>query len=44
MIQLHEERIEIVIPGTAEVRQEEKIRAASEASREQNGSLVERVC
>ena len=44
MIQPHAERIEIVIPSTAEVRKEVKNEAASEANREQNGSLVERAC
>ena len=44
MIQPHEERFKIVIPGTAEVRKEVKAGAASEASREQNGSPVERAC
>ena len=43
MIQPHEERVEVVIPSTAEVRKE-KIGAASEASREQNGSPIERTC
>ena len=41
VIQPHAERIEIVIPSTAEVRKE-KMGAASEASREQNGSPVEK--
>ncbi|KAI5383113.1 hypothetical protein KIW84_070499 [Lathyrus oleraceus] len=44
VIQPHEERIEIVIPSTAEVRKEVKFGAASEASQEQNGSPVERAC
>jgi hypothetical protein len=44
VIQPHEERVEIVIPSTAEVRKEVKIGAASEASREQNGSPVEGAC
>ena len=44
MIQLHEGRAELVNPYTAEVRKEMKIGAASEASREQNGSPVEGAC
>ena len=44
VIQPHEERVEVVIPSTVEVRKEGKVEAASEANREQNGSLVERVC
>ncbi|KAI5419542.1 hypothetical protein KIW84_043633 [Lathyrus oleraceus] len=44
VIQPHTERIEVVIPSTAEVRKEAKIGVVSEASREQNGSLVERAC
>ncbi|KAI5443595.1 hypothetical protein KIW84_012297 [Lathyrus oleraceus] len=44
VIQPHAERVEIVIPGTAEVRKKVKVGAASEASRKQNGSPVERAC
>ncbi|KAI5411286.1 hypothetical protein KIW84_056400 [Lathyrus oleraceus] len=43
VIQPQVKRVEIVIPST-EVRKKGKIGAASEASRGQNGSLVERAC
>ena len=44
VIQSQKERVEIVNLYTAEVRKEMRIGAASEASREQNGSIVERAC
>ena len=44
VIQPREERVELVNRYTAEVRKEVKIGAASEASRKQNGSPVERAC